>query len=231
MKFLFTNRKTLVGLITWLALGLLPFSSLAREFNRVLIVGDSHMEGSFGRRLDADVRAQLPRARVHTLAVGGARPQWFLNHTDSPWGFYEKNFAGRESRGQRIRTPHIDELMARVRPNLVIVALGTNMMWNADHNLWDQTTSEFLQKIGPEYLWIAPPHMRPPHGEPIVDVFYLLSHMIPAYRLFNSARFTHYPEDIGDGIHYDRAGEPGFAQTDLWLENWSLFLKRFLERR
>lgn len=148
----------------------------------VLVIGDSHMNGSFGRRLHESLTAPGD-ARVVTVGscgrwanawVDGLRAHCGLRTIapdgTSAWGKGCKlnpctRADGPECKETACRTPTIDELVDAHEPALTIVNLGGNSMFRGTasdgwRNIrpYIRAVAESIHDGGSACLWVSPAH-------------------------------------------------------------------------
>lgn len=148
----------------------------------ILVIGDSHVNGSFGRRLHADLRAEIPGARVHVIGacgrwsnawVKGLRAHCGLRIIDDEarirWGEgCQRNpcSAGDSAcRRDSCRTPSIEHLVDALQPDLTIVQLGGNSMFRSTVRAQWRNIAPTIEELvrlatarGGRCLWVTPPH-------------------------------------------------------------------------
>lgn len=57
--------------------------------SRVLLIGDSHTAGYYGKEMDGFLRDT--NAKVETFGSSGSIPAWWIDGTETTFGFYSKN--------------------------------------------------------------------------------------------------------------------------------------------
>jgi hypothetical protein len=145
---------------------------------RVLLIGDSHTVGPFGRELDSQLRASYPVWKIETYASCGSSPSWFLpgngasGHTSACGTWFHRYDPAEPSKLESLTaaapTPLIGTLLAS-HPDTVIVALGANMAnWEKGGIFGLDTAKALADAIvagGARCVWIGPPdeagHMPP----------------------------------------------------------------------
>lgn len=177
-----------------------------RPERRVLVLGDSHTVGYYGKCLDQACRDA--GAQVRTYASCSSHPIWWFDGTRTHCGYFSRDQQGKILRvpfGTLKRTPKLPELWRQYQPELVIISLGANMIDYSHETV--QTTSakmaHYLDNKGAEIIWVGPPVIRlQPRWK--LDRLYswLRSAVSPPCRFIDSRPWTYYPETGGDGIHY-----------------------------
>lgn len=143
----------------------------------ILVVGDSHTAGSFGQKLDDDLRAG-PGNRVATYGVCSARPASYFADAPHSCGFLFRGFdkkapakwlGGRVYKERRpdgeggtkevelVKTPELTQLLSDHTPTLTVVALGANIPVSLDSVV---KTLDAIHAAGSACLWIGPPYIR-----------------------------------------------------------------------
>lgn len=196
----------------------------------ILVVGDSHTAGAFGQNLDDSLRADV-NSRVATYGVCSARPESYLSETAHGCGWLfrgpdkkapakwlggrvtkvkQKNGKGEEVLVDYVKTPELAQLIADHTPDVVVVALGSNMP-ATDASI--DKVLELVHKSGASCFWVGPPDMRKPSRKAVNGVYRQLddrgitvtASLKDACRLIDSRDFTYlrYPKEGGDATHYN----------------------------
>lgn len=184
----------------------------------ILLIGDSHTFGSFGRKEDALLR-QLTGYRVITYGVCGSSPHnWFLGLTTN-CGYVFKDENALEQRSLVGENPSIAELVGQYHPDYILIALGANMYGAGAE--WVKISSGELALAAvyakSKCIWIGPPQARI-QPEPAFGQLYeaLSSTVTPYCEFIDSRKYTHYPDTEGDGIHFDTFGQAGVEIAESW---------------
>lgn len=140
-------------------------------FASTLYIGDSHSASYLGEFLQQDLTENLQQ-KVNRYAVGGSSMEhWLQGSPELGYGMtYQKEgdkeattIKGTRYGGKGFDVPLFSELLKKHKPDLVIIALGSNAYWKSkDFN--QQTTLSaltLLKNIRPtaKCVWIAPPPM------------------------------------------------------------------------
>ena len=203
----------------WLLLSLaLTLSSHART----LIISDSHGEGAYGSELASLIEKEQD---VSFYAFGGTAPADWIEGYTQPWGFWEYHSGRLNLRGQKRTTPLLQQLVADLRPERVIISLGTNLIWR-EHQAKDlqdmRALIEIVRASGAECVWVGSPDLNPGKPSQIrreLEVRELLKKEVKNCQLIESWNFTHYPDRSGDGIHYDAIALRGKDLAKSWARN------------
>lgn len=193
-------------------------SSKAYLLATILMIGDSHTYQSFGRNVDSLLRT-IPESKVVTVASWGTSPAgWF---TSGPYTspFFMNDTAGAVTDLPKAPTPVYAELLKKYKPNLTIIALGANL-FKAPLEHSAKTVHEMAQMTGlsnSACIWIGPPDSRERSGREMDELYGVLRGASTPYCKFvDSRQWTNYPDNGGDGLHYDYLGEEGLKQTKNW---------------
>ena len=196
---------------------------------KVLMIGDSLSVGGFGDAVREHLEQEFGRQNVAFFASCGSSPESWLQDQKvfyTHCGYREKtpttDVYADYHKGKRppaMATPKIETLIARYKPTIVIVQLGTNWM---DQTLSDDyirhVLAQFVSAVHAagtrRLIWIGPPdssrfskvqsriyrliQQSVPRGDPVID----------------SRRFTRYimGKTGGDGIHYNSESGQAWAK-------------------
>ncbi len=143
----------------WLAVFLLSSVAQAAE---ILVIGDSHSCGAFGKRL------------FENLVSGGDRVTLYCTPSSSPTHWLDgRNPSGHKCQvrssdaseladcGGNGATPSLRTLLARHAGARVIVALGTNSLHSSSAGDTYAEMAAQIQSAGRACDWIGPPHLNP----------------------------------------------------------------------
>ncbi len=194
-------RHALVGMI------LLISTSLAQA-KSILIVGDSHSVGPFGRTLDQSLRAE-PDTQVRLEASCGSIIRWWYTGHATPCGYLSIHSNGERISLPKAKTPLLETLINETKPDLIVVELGSNYLRGyPDETLISDVKRLLLdlKKSGSSCVWVGPPSMRKFKHELNPFIPKLEKMITPQCRWINSLPLTHYPETGGDGVHYESPG-------------------------
>lgn len=196
---------------------------------RILFIGDSHAVGAFGVKLDS-LLGQTG-AETWTYASCGSSPWWWFKGHATPCGYFEKTPAG-TVRANSSPTPLIATLAETIKPTVVVVALGANLV-EAPIKFAQQDSRKlalFIQNTKARCLWVGPPHGRN-KPEPGFSQFYsaLKAAVEGPCEFIDSRPYAHYPDKGGDGVHYDQLGPEGMKMARSWAA--SVFNEMKIEGR
>jgi hypothetical protein len=202
---------------------------------RVLVVGDSLTVGPFGTRMEQWLQSNLGAQRVFIYASCGSSPEHWLAANPAhvtPCGYRETTPQSRRLEIHRngrkpapVTTPKIETLIAKHRPEVVLVQLGTNH--------FDYLTKEGREAIpkleaiynqfalalrGPRssvrmVIWITPPDSTkyPAWVEKEMNRIITANNRKHSYGTIVSQ--TRYVDGVtgSDGVHYNDQG------AELWI--------------
>ncbi len=169
----------------------------------ILYVGDSHTVGPFGHKLD-----QLLRDEGHEVATYGSCgsiASWWKSGKKTVCGFYSRNQNGDKVEQKIHTTPIIDHLLSHIRPEIVILEFGGNYGRIKSDEFVINDIKSFIKKIkssGASCFYITNPDSRS-NRKNIPRLSQLIKKAVGSEcPIFESYRFTQYPQIGGDGIHY-----------------------------
>ncbi len=176
----------------------------------ILLIGDSHTVGPFGNKLDQLLRAE--GATVATYGSCGSIAGWWYSGQQTNCGFFHRGLDGVEVSTTSHVTPLLKDILSDIKPDAVIVELGTNYVMNPNDEFAIRDMKKMATDIraaGAECFWIMPPDMRKFRND-LPRLNRLVTDAVSeSCRLFESAQYTQYPAVGGDGIHYwSPAGTP-----------------------
>lgn len=184
---------------------------------RVLIIGDSQTVGPYGHTLDGLVRAT--GATVSTQASWGASPPWFFNGQETT-ALWSNDTAGHDTTRSKVATPLLKDLLAAVRPDVVVVTMGGNMIAanasQADVTMQVSQIGNAVSASGAQLVWVGPPKYDPAKRSPeLVEQFYQkLGNIVPEYGTLIDSRPYIEAYSGRDGLHY--AGAKGEKIAQQW---------------
>jgi hypothetical protein len=203
-------------------------SSVA-SVDRILMITDSHGEGTFGKETTRIIEEAGGKLSVY--AVGGSAPVDWLKGLQGKWGYWEHHTRGKDFRSSKPITPKLEDLIRSVNPDVVVIELGTNLIWNKfTHNeksdIWK--LMEKVTSAGKKCIWIGPPGLRVDkvYTARINEVYKFLTQEVEksGCELHPSWETVTYPASGGDGIHYDSAGRAGKKMANKWVNEASTFI-------
>jgi hypothetical protein len=205
---------------------------------RVLMIGDSLSVGPFGQSVEQYLETRLGRSSFALFASCGSSPEnWLRAEPD-----YYTKCGYREASPERqalidfhdgkppprVRTPKVEDLIARYHPTTVIVQLGTNwmdpLMKPRGHEedkfsgILDRFAVALRSPPVRQVIWIMPPDAAAytPGVQRTVDSLIKNVAKKNTYWLIDSKRMTHYVRGKtgGDGVHYNKeAAQPWADQV------------------
>jgi hypothetical protein len=195
-----------------------------QAFSKTLIVSDSHGTGAFGIELSRQIEKQ--GESVSFYAFGGTKVIDWIEGNNLTWGFWEHHTGRIDRRGTNRNTPKLIELIETHNPNTVIIVQGTNMIWREQAPM-DTEQMRFLmnsaKESGAKCIWIGQPDLNPKNDEAKrwdLELQNLFEKEVPANgcQLIRSWAMTNYPDNMGDGIHYDQIPRIGEKLAREWAQ-------------
>ncbi len=214
--------------LLFLGLWIISLSALSKT----LIISDSHGVGAFGEEL---VRLlEHEKEEVSLYAFGGTRPVDWVQGNNLTWGYWEHHTGRLNRRGDNRATPKLELLIQEHNPQRVLIVQGTNMVWRK-LTPSDLSDIQFLilsvQKAGAECIWVGPPDLNVPtqeNEEGVKAVHNMIGE--ETQRLgcsyIKSWTFTDYPQNQGDGVHYDAIPRVGKKLAQDWASGVYSRLKK-----
>ncbi len=201
---------------------------------KVMLVGDSLSVGPFGRALEQALVKRYGRREVSVFASCGSSPEdWLPGHPvfvtncgyrqSTPGGSFSREYENGK-RPPPVKTPKLTNLLAYVRPQVVIVQLGTNWMdklataSRLDGRTYRKFIRDFIARLRrgpgprPAIFWVMPPASSkyPPAVHEAVERWIGEEAAALGFRTINSRILTspyRSGQTGGDGVHYsDTAG-------------------------
>lgn len=205
----------------------------------VLFIGDSHAEGTFGSTLDDLLRSRFGES-VATFGVGGSTPAWWQSGQRTPWGYFERLWNRVERRTLHELTPHADALISKYHPRVIIVELGTNLIWNPFDRSAEEATENLMAMIEAKApgrcFWVGPPALG--NLEKLfVDRFHEIRKKLPEMMsrhpkctYIDSTAVTYFPDNVGDRIHFNSWPPEGVTVAKTWATEVMKAIENRLQR-
>lgn len=224
-------RKALVAM-TSLLIPFLPASAGAAPVPvKAMLIGDSLSVGGFGRAMQESLRRRFGKDGVCVFASCGSSPEdWtkggfvtrcgYRQTTPSQEMLYEYQNG---KRPRPVKTPKLRDIMARYRPGIVIVQLGTNWMdklaepSHPSEAHYRGVIRDFIREVSRHgsaaVFWVLPPasaaYPQSVHAE-VEQWINEESRKLGFYTVNSRTLTAPYRRGVtgGDGVHYsDSAGE------------------------
>lgn len=210
--------------------GLLFSSSLwALENPSILYVGDSHSYGKLGTTIEKNLSTISDRVVMESSC--GATPNTWLGsakYAKTVCGFWKKD-GKEEVRSKEHQTPKFADELAKYRPEITIVQLGTNIAAGAKPGLAAQSIVAMMNLIKAEKsecIWIGPPdaNSKIVSKTKLLETNQLLKDLSLTYgcHYIDSLALTKFPADNKEGIHYPP------SLSGAWGEKVSLQLLKII---
>ncbi|MFZ2956546.1 MAG: hypothetical protein WA705_06625 [Candidatus Ozemobacteraceae bacterium] len=194
--------------------------ALFTSSQRILHIGDSHTVGIYGSTFDSLLRET--GAKVMTVGVAGSSPGWYLNGTVTKCGFFSRDIDEVAYRPadwrEPVATPLIGTLIEKVKPGIIIVSLGANLVGASDSRIQTECRRliEALTSANALIIWIGPPNSRSDKKtvEAQKKLCTSLKNAVTPFAAFvDSSSVTPYPATGGDGIHFSGAAGTRIARA------------------
>ena len=214
---------------------------------KVLLIGDSLSAGPFGKEMQEYLIDRFSETKVYVYASCGSSPEHWLSseptfvsncgfRVKTPTKFLHGDFEkGRPP--EPYATPKLDALLRDIRPQIVIVQLGTNWFDVLNEKLNDEQIARlraFVERFASEVkardprtqlIWITPPDsskFRRIQTEVTRLIRSVQRRM--GFLLVDSSELVRYvPGQTGsDGVHYSA------ADAQKWAEGVQRQLRRIL---
>ena len=172
---------------------------------KVLVIGDSHLCGFFGKHLEEALKKTKAFLDLH--GVCGSSPAWWFNEKTTGCGYYH---LGKTKLS--VKTPKIVDLLSKEKPDVV---LGANMLSGYDKPIFDETKKLVLavSKSKAKLYWIGPP-LAEKRKNKLPDLCENLKKAIGNLGVFVDSR-PYTPKYFGkDGIHF--SGKKGDLASKMW---------------
>jgi len=199
----------------------LLFASV-ESHSKTLIITDSHGEGSFGDELVSQMEKK--DASVSLYAVGGSTSADWNKGLQQIWGYREHHTGQTDVRSAKPVTPQLSVLLETLKPDTLLIELGTNLIWTEISVQSKQEIDQMLATVrasGIRCYWIGPPDLRFNQKDRVVrerEIQNLLTVKVPGQgcELIPSWTFTRFPKRGGDGVHYDTIPITGKTLARQW---------------
>jgi hypothetical protein len=217
--------------------GQAPAFAGSRRALPILMVGDSLTVGGFGEAVEEYLLRRFGTNHVAIFACCGSSPEHWLRSGPeyiTKCGYREQTPRSsivydfeRGRRPRRVRTPKLEDLMAKFRPKTVIVQLGTNWMDGMhsnptrDESTYGEILDRFVAAIQSEpdtvrkIIWITPPDSSRYSKAVQMRVTNLIKRASRrhSFEIIDSSRLTHYVrgQSGSDGVHYNSAAAKEWA--------------------
>ncbi len=222
-------------------------SSSRAGIGRVLMIGDSLSVGSFGDAMENYLTQKAGARQVYVYASCGSSAQHWLSSTKTfvtPCGYRETrpgvHILQKHRNGRRppaMPTPKLEPLLQKIRPDTVIVQLGTNhydvfqrhgMAKLEEERGFFEAFARALVSSGARpsrIIWITPPDSSKfsTSVETVVEGIILDTCRRHRFLVVRSKSLTRYIKGTtgGDGVHYaDKPGQDWAAGVIRVINRW-----------
>ncbi|MEK7434837.1 MAG: hypothetical protein AABZ74_17015 [Cyanobacteriota bacterium] len=192
---------------------------------KILLIGDSHTVGSYGKELDSLLRKNGDIVRIY--GSSGSSPSWWITGKITKSGFYSKDENGKTYNPIDWKTPHetpiLEKIIDEFKPNTIIVSLGANLIRQKKEYIKKEIEDlcEIISKKNIPLIWVGPPNGRSDKKKKSEQDFLYenIIEVVKKYGYFIDSRpYTEYPDTLkGDGVHF--FGEEGRKITKKWANS------------
>lgn len=188
----------------------------------ILIIGDSHTVGPFGRHLDKLLRQE--GNQVATYASCGSIAKHWQSGQMTTCGYFSKDLEGISIQASKHETPIFKDLLRKINPTHVIIELGTNYVYLPSDTFAVTDMRKMalaIKAAGARCFWIGAPDMRKfrdqlPRFKRLID-----EAVGSDCEIFDSETVTQYPPSGGDGVHYwSTSGTPRAMNWAREVADW-----------
>ncbi len=175
---------------------------------RILVIGDSHAVGPFGRLLVDDLKQVTPRSSIYA-SCGTVASSWFVG-SKTRCGFFFKTEQGKTLQGRVGNTPKLPGMLATLKPDLLVVELSGNYIKGFDEATAIADMKKIIELIKDQpiaCLWVSAPDSRIKRTERSSLFSWVMEAVGDRCTVIDGRAHTHYPEHEGDGIHYSRESD------------------------
>ena len=180
------------------------------QANKILFIGDSHAVGLFGKELFNRLQSKYPSSELYFYAVCGSSPSWWIKGHETNCGYWQLDVTGQEIKTKQGVTPDLKALLQNIKPNLVIVEQGTNLIKLKTAHVKQELIQllNFIKDTSTaKIFWVGPPDARIYSKKALKATFLTMSKVCseqkPKITFIDSRKVTHYPASAKDGIHYN----------------------------
>lgn len=188
---------------------LLSLTAVSAENPVILYVGDSHSYGKLGVTVEKNLSEISNKVVMH--ASCGATPNtWMgtLKYEKTVCGYWMKE-GKTEVRLKEHQTPRFKDELARLRPDVTIIQLGTNIA-AASKPQNAQASIEVMMKAvneeGSKCIWVGPPdaNSKVVTRAKVIEVNKMISDLAlkNGCQYVDSLKLTKFPANNSEGIHY-----------------------------
>lgn len=175
----------------------------------ILYVGDSHSYGKLGTTIEKNLSTISERVIMESSC--GATPTTWLGtnkYEKTVCGFWKKDGNEEIRSTKEHQTPKFGDELAKYRPDIVIVQLGTNIAVNAPKAATKSivTMMKAIADEGSKCIWIGPPdaNSKVVTRARLKETNDLLIELSKANncQYIDSLKLTSFPAANKEGIHY-----------------------------
>lgn len=194
--------------LVWNLVAVTASPASERNDPRILVIGDSHAVGPYGRLLADELKKVSERTSLYA-SCGTVASSWFTG-SKTKCGFYFHTEGGSILSGIIGNTPKLPGMLRTLAPDLLVVELSGNYTNGYDH----ATAVEDMRKIvrlikdsSVACLWVSAPDARVNTPTRPKLFSWVMEAVGDRCTVLDGRAYTHYPEHEGDGIHYSRESD------------------------
>ena len=174
--------------VRYLILFFLLFSTAETFAKEILVIGDSHSCGSFGKTLIEELSKK--NANVNLYCTVSSAPNHWITGTNPPGQVCKTMSTGHLTlQDCESVMPTLSKLLSDHKEALVIAAMGTNSLLAPTADRYYKQFAEAIEESGQSCVWIGPPHFNESQskGFPKGRVALLNSNLNPFYTSLTAA--------------------------------------------
>lgn len=198
-------KKSVIAIV----LSLSSVALMSAENPVILYVGDSHSYGKLGGTVEKNLSGVSSKVVMH--ASCGATPNTWLGTLK-----YEKTVCGywmkegeTEVRLKEHQTPKFKDELARLRPDVTIIQLGTNIAASSKPQNAQASIEVMMKAVsteGSKCIWVGPPdaNSKVVTRAKVIEVNKMISDLASknGCQYIDSLKLTKFPANNSEGIHY-----------------------------
>lgn len=183
------------------------------KYESALFIADSHGAGAFGIEVDKYLRTIASQA-TSVASCGSSPSNWVSGSTTiqkTNCGYWRKKPDGNEIRVPKHELGSLENELDQAKPNLTVVALGTNMLSSPQNIEKEKASIEKMiaqiKKSKSQCIWIGPPDLvKKPFIDNLKNGIKEIRAVVEKNKcvFIDSTEVTTYAKNNKDGIHYGK---------------------------
>ena len=175
----------------------------------ILYIGDSHSYGNLGIALE-EYLTSISKRTIMMASCGSSAKTWLglSGNQKTVCGFWKKD-GKEEVRTKEFNNPKLADELAKNKPSLTIVQLGTNLAVEKNPLIHAESVRKVMELISSKQsscLWIGPPDANSKvvtrDNLKIVNIMLRSLAEENNCSYIDSLELTQFPETSKEGIHY-----------------------------